>query len=128
MFLKATYRRNEMQRCRGPGTGRTGTEMLTEMLDLSVLVRKITDTICNVLLLLFERKRTGSCPCRCGRSSLNNTSYIKSTCELQLIYARMQNQSVVMHTEGTSRWGRSDRSQINFDGRNDLGAHFLTST
>ena len=25
-------RQNEMQRCRGPGAGRTGTEMLTEML------------------------------------------------------------------------------------------------
>ena len=35
-----------MQRCRGPGAGRTGTEMLTEMLDLSVVVKKITDTIC----------------------------------------------------------------------------------
>ena len=42
-----------MQPCRGPGAGRTGTEMLTEMLgwrtdrrDLSVSVKKITDIIC----------------------------------------------------------------------------------
>ena len=48
----ATYWQKEMQRCRGPGAGRTGTGMLTGKLewrtgrrDLSVLVKKMTDII-----------------------------------------------------------------------------------